>query len=121
MGGRKGYSLKKLVHNTREIRVEQSALYDAIKQNNAQKVVSASAKILAKSDTAIDAIAHSFLFMSEIQEKNYDKLKKKDIKNRRKELSKKWAEYRKEVNKKFDTSISRDIIDSATRVIGENK
>jgi protein gp37 len=121
MGGRKGYTLRKLIHNTREIKEEQKSLYDAIKHNNPQKAVYASAKILAKSDIAIDAIAHSFLFMSEIGTADYNNLNKKNIKERRKELTKKWSEYRKGINKTFDPSINRDIIDSATRTIGGNK
>ncbi|GEM_PF-5216573 len=121
MGGRKGYSLKKIVGNLQKVRSEKTQLLQGIKENSPKKVALASAGILAKSDIALESLAHSFLFVGGIQEQEYRKLGRKDTKERRKELSKKWAAYRKEKGKKFDAPSNRDVVDSATRVIGGAK
>lgn len=121
MGGRKGYSLKKIVGDIRKVKPEQKLLLSGIKDNNPKKVVSASAKILAKSQQSLESLAHSFLFVGGINENEYAKLHKENTKTRRRELTKKWAAYRKEKAKKFDASTNRDIVDSATRVLGGAK
>jgi len=121
MGGRKGYSLKKIVGDVRKIRSSQKELLQGIKDNDPKKVVSSSARMLAKSDTALEPLAHSFLFVGGLKEKDYRRLGKERTKRRRKELAKKWASYRKEKGKKFDPATNRDIVDSATRVLGGGK
>lgn len=118
MGGRKGYSLKRIVGDMRKVRSEQKELLKGIEDNNPKKVVQASAGILAKSDASLESLAHSFLFVSGIKEKEHKRLSEQDTKERRKELAKKWASYRKEKGKKFDASTNRDVVDSATRVLG---
>ena len=102
----------------RKVKSEQKELLKGIEDNNPKKVVQASAGILAKSDASLESLAHSFLFVSGIKEKESKRLSKQDTKERRKELAKKWASYRKEKGKKFDVSTNRDVVDSATRVIG---
>ena len=121
MGGRKGYSLKKIVGDRRKIRADQKELLQGIKDNNPKKVVNASGKILAKSDKIIESLAHSYRFAGSIKEKDLKKLSKKNTKERRKEITKKWATYRKKKSKKFDAATNRDIVDSATRVFGGEK
>ncbi|MBU2503538.1 MAG: hypothetical protein KJ879_00590 [Nanoarchaeota archaeon] len=118
MGGRKGYSLKKIVGDIRKVKSNQKELLQGIKDNNPKKVVSASAGILAKSDTALESLAHSFLFVGSLKEKDFKRLNKESTKERRKQLAKKWASYRKEKGKKFDAATNRDIVDSATRTLG---
>lgn len=118
MGGRKGYSLNKIVGDLRKIRSNQKEILQGIRDNNPKKVVSSSARILAKSDTALESLAHSFLFVAGLKEKDYKRLSKESTKKRRKELAKKWASYRKEKGKKFDSATNRDVVDSATRVLG---
>ncbi|PIW88843.1 MAG: hypothetical protein COZ93_08205 [Nitrospirae bacterium CG_4_8_14_3_um_filter_44_28] len=118
MGGRKGYSLKNIVGDIRRVKSDQKELLQGIKDNNPKKVVKASASILAKSDASLESLAHSFLFVGGLKEKDYKKLSKQGTKERRKELAKKWASYRKEKDKKFDATTNRDVVDSATRVIG---
>jgi len=118
MGGRKGYSLKRIVGDLRKVKSEQKELLKGIKDNNAGKVVQASASILAKSDAPLESLAHSFLFVGSIEKEEYKRLSEQDTKERRKELAKKWAAYRKEKGKKFDVSTNRDVVDSATRVLG---
>lgn len=117
MGGRKGYSLKKIVGDIRKVKSNQKELLKGIKDNNPKQVVKSSARILAKSDTALESLAHSFLFVGSLKEKDYKKLSKQDTKDRRKELAKKWSSYRKEKGKKFDSATNRDVVDSATRVL----
>src|SRR3989338_7365703 len=102
MGGRKGYSLKKIVGDLRRVKSVQNELIKGIKEKDPKKVVSASAKILAKSDPVLESLAHSFLFVGELKEKDYERLSKEGTKQRRKELASKWAAYRKEKGKKFD-------------------
>jgi hypothetical protein len=118
MGGRKGYSLKKLVGDIRKVKTEKKELLQGIEDNNPKKVVSASAGILAKSDNFLESLAHSFLFVSDLKEKEHKRLSKQDTKQRRKELAKKWALYRREKGKKFDAATNRDVVDSATRILG---
>jgi len=121
MGGRKGYSLKEVVGDITKVRTIKKELLQGIKDNDPKKVVSASSRILAKSDTALESLAHSFLFISGLKERDYKRLSKQNIKERRKELAKKWVSYRKETGKKFDAATNRDVVDSATRVLGGEK
>ena len=118
MGGRKGYSLKIIVGDMRKVKAEQKELLRGIENHDPKKVVQASAGILAKSDTSLESLAHSFLFVGGLDEKDYKKLSAQRTKERRKELAKKWASYRKEKGKKFDVATNRDVVDSATRVFG---
>ena len=118
MGGRKGYSLKRIVGDIRKVKSEEKELFKGIENNNPERVVQATTGILAKSDATLESLAHSFLFVGSIREKEYKRLSEQDTKERRKELAKKWAAYRKEKGKKFDASTNRDVVDSATRVLG---
>jgi len=117
MGGRKGYSLKVIVGDMRKVRSDQKQLLQGVKENDPKKIVDASAKILSKSDKALESLAYSYLFVDSIKD-DYKKLSDESIKERRKELSKRWAAFRKEKGKKFDSSTNRDVVDSATRVLG---
>ena len=121
MGGRKGYSLKVIVGDLRKVKFDQKELIEGIKDKDPKKVVKASAKILAKSDMALDSLAHSFLFVKSIEKKDCDRLKKASRKSRRKEVAKKWASYRKEKGTKFDAATNRVVVDSAARVLGVGK
>jgi len=118
MGGRKGYSIKRIVGDISKVKSEQKELLKGIEDNNPKRVVQATAGILAKSDASLESLAHSFLFVGSIKEREYKSLSEQDTKERRKELAKKWAAYRKEKGKKFDASTNRDVVDSATRVLG---
>jgi len=120
MGGRKGYSLKKIVGNTRKIKDEKKNLLDAIEHNDVKGVVSSSAKILAKSDEVLESLAHSFVFIGSL-EKDYNKLRKESTKARKLDISKKWAKYRKEKGIEFEESVNRNIVDTATRTLGGTK
>lgn len=120
MGGRKGYSLKAIVRDMRKVRAEQKQLLQGVKENDPKKVVGASAKILSKSDSALESLAYSYLFVDSIKD-DYKKLSEESIKQRRKELSKRWADFRKEKGKKFDPTTNRDVVDSATRILGGGK
>lgn len=120
MGGRKGYSLKAIVRDIRKVRVEQKQLLQGVKENDPKKIVGASAKILSKSDRGIESLAYSYLFVDSIKD-DYKKLSEESIKKRRKELAKKWADFRKEKGKKFDPATNRNVVDSATRVLGGEK
>ncbi len=118
MGGRKGYSLKRIVGDIRKVRAEQKDLLKGIANNDPKRVVRASANILAKSDAPLEALAHSFLFVGSIKEQEHERLSKQDTKERRRLLAKKWAAYRKETSKKFDAPTNRSVVDSATKVLG---
>lgn len=120
MGGRKGYPLQKIVGNVRRMKDEQKQLLEGIKENNPEKVVKASVGIISKSDKALESLVYSYLFVDSIK-KDYRKLSKEDTKKRRKKLAKKWASYRKEKGKQFDPTTNREIVDSATRILGGKK
>lgn len=120
MGGRRGYSLKAVLGDLKKVREEQKDLLVEIKNQDVKGVVKASAKMLAKSDKALDAIAQAYLFANSLEPVE-DDLKKKETKDRRREISKKWTDFRKEHDKKFDSVISRSIVDSATRILGGEK
>lgn len=121
MGGRKGYSLKDVVPDVPELRPAKKELLQGIKANNRKKVVTATAKVVAMSDNALESLAHSFLFVGSIKEKAYTQLRKADTKKRRKEVAKRWAAYRKRTRKRFDSATNRDVVDSATRILGGAK
>lgn len=120
MGGRKGYSLKKIVGDMRKARTEQKQLLAGVEENSPKKVVKASAGILSKSNKALDSLVYGYLFVDSIKQ-DYKKLSEEHTKERRKELAKKWAEFRKEKGKKFEFTESREVVDSATRVLGGSK
>ena len=117
MGGRKGYSLSTVVGPLRLIKKPENELLRAIENEDPKKVVAYSAKIIASSDLALDSIGYGYLFMDSISN-DYERLRAQDTKERRKELAKKWAQFRKEQGKTFDTRINRDVVDSATRILG---
>ncbi len=104
----------------RKVKADQKYLLESIKENNPEKVVKASAQILAKSDKALESLAYSYIFVDSIKD-DYKKLSAEGTKERRKELAKKWSDFRKEKSKKFGPSINRDVVDSATRVLGGGK
>ncbi len=120
MGGRKGHSLQKIVGDLRKVKEEQKRLVEGIKKNHPIQIVKASAGILSKSDKSLDALAYSYVFADSIQ-KDYKKLSVEETKERRKEISHKWADFRKEAEKQFDPETNREIVDSATRIFGGEK
>lgn len=118
MGGRKGHALNKIVGSTRKVIKEKKELIEGIKGGDYKKAIIASAKILAKSDKALDALAYSFSFVGGLK-KDYGKLKEDTVKERRKKLAKEWSGYRKKELKDFNSATNRQIVDSVTRVLGE--
>jgi elongation factor P--beta-lysine ligase len=120
MGGRKGIPLNKIIGSTRKVIREKKELIEGVRGGDYKKVINATAKILAKSDKALDALAYSFSFAGSLKGE-YEELKKDTIKERRKELAKKWTSYRKKEEKDFDTAINRQIVDSVTRVLGKER
>lgn len=120
MGGRKGPPLKKIVGDTKKVRAGRKELLQAIQDKKLKKVVEATASLLGRSDEALESIAYGYLFGDSVSSE-YKKLRKESTKKRRKELSKKWASFRKEKGKQFDPATNRDIVDSATRVWGGAK
>ncbi len=117
MGGRKGYSLSTVVGPLRPIKKPEKELLRAIEIQDPKKVVAFSAKIIAKSDLALDSIGYGYLFMDSISD-DYKRLRAQSTKERRKEIAKRWALFRKERGKTFDARVNRDVVDSATRVLG---
>lgn len=120
MGGRKGYSLRKIVGDLRKVKKEQKELFEGIDEKDPKKVVRASAKILAKSDKEITSLVYSLKFIKNL-EKEEERLKKEEIKERRKELSKRWAAFRKKEKEKFDPSTNRRVVDSINDVLEGEK
>lgn len=117
MGGRKGYSLKEIVGDIRKVKLGRRELLISIKDKDPKKIVKATTKILNKSDEQLESLAYSFIFMDSIK-KDYSKLREESTKNRRKNLAKKWASFREEKGKKFNTKINRNIVDSANKALG---
>jgi len=121
MGGRKGYSLKNIVGDLRKVKSEQKQLLQGIKSKSPHQVVSASASILAKSKTALESLADGFLFVGGLSKSEYKHLSRERTKGRRRELARRWASYRKEVRRKYDTTTNREVVNSTTRVLGARK
>ena len=121
MGGRKGYSIKRVVGNLNKVRREKKALIQGIKAEDANMAVSSTARILAKSDEALDAIVHGYLFIRTIDPKTHEQLAQKNMKERRLGLSDKWSSYGKKANMHFSPTINRNVVDSATRAIERKK
>src|SRR3989344_8286895 len=101
MGGRKGYSLKRVVGDVRKIKKEKKELLEWIDEKNPTEVVKTTGKIIAKSDHLLDSLALSLKFVDTLEAEE-NNLRKESTKERRKNLSKKWAEFRKKEEKKFD-------------------
>lgn len=120
MGGRKSHSLQKVVGDIRKVKEEQKRLVEGIKKNQPAQIVKASAGILSKSDKSLEALAYSYVFADSIQ-KEYKRLSEEETKSRRKEISQKWVDFRKETEKQFDSETNRDIVDSTTRIFGGQK
>lgn len=120
MGGRKGYTLKRVVGDVRSIKKEKKELLEWIDEKNPNELVKTTGKILAKSDKLLESIATSIQFVDSIESQE-KQLKKEPTKERRKELSKKWAEFRKKEGKKFDPVVNRKIVDSINRVLEDKK
>jgi len=120
MGGRKGYSLNKVVGDLRKIKKEKKELLEWIDEKNPSEVIKSTGKIIAKSDLALDSLATSLKFVDVIESEEKE-LQKKSIKTRRKNLSKRWANFRKKEGKKFDPTINRKVVDSINRALGGKK
>ena len=120
MGGRKGPILKRIVGDTKKVRAGRKVLLQAIEDKDLKKVVGATAGLLGRSDEALESIAYGYLFGDSVTSE-HEKLRKESTKERRKELAKRWAAFRKEKGKQFDSATNRDIVDSATRVLGGEK
>jgi len=120
MGGRKGYPLSRIVGDVRKVIREQKELFESIDREDPKETVRASAKILAKSDREINALAYSLKFIHEI-EKEGKPSEEETIKERRDKLSKKWIKFRKREGKKFDPSINRRVVDSVNDALGGKK
>jgi len=120
MGGRKGYTLKKVFGDVRTIKKEKKELLGWIEDKNPEEVVKATGKVIAKSDKLLDSIASSIKFAGAIESEE-KQLQGESTKERRKELSKKWANFRKKEGKKFDPIINRKIVDSVNRALEGEK
>jgi len=66
MGGRKGYSLTEVVGDLRKVKSSQKELLQGIQDKDPKKVVRASAKLLAKSDKALESIGYGYLFIDSL-------------------------------------------------------
>ena len=120
MGGRKGYPLKRVVGDVRKIKKEKKELLEWIDEKNPKEVIKTTGKIIAKSDRLLDSLVMSIEFIDSIEPEE-KKLRREPIKKRRRELSKKWASYRKKQDKKFDSNTNRQIVDSINRALGGKK
>ena len=65
----------------------------------------------------IESIGYGYLFVDSISD-DFKRLQEKNTKERRKELAKKWALFRKEKGKMFDPRTNKDVVDYTTRVLG---
>ena len=120
LGGRKGYSLKRVVGDVRKIKKEKKELLEWIDEKNPTEVVKTTGKIIAKSDHLLDSLALSLKFVDTLEAEE-NNLRKESTKERRKNLSKKWAEFRKKEEKKFDPTVNRKVVDSINRALEDKK
>ena len=120
MGGRKGHSLNKVVGDTRKVRADKKDLLDGIKENNPKKVAKATAGMLSNSEKVLDSLTYSYFFADSIK-RDRKKLGNERIKERKKELAKRWSSYKKRTGKKFDAETNREVVTSAARILGGKK
>lgn len=111
-------SLKRVVGDVRKIKKEKKELLEWIDEKKPDEVVKTTGKIIAKSDRLLDSLALSLKFVDAI-EAGESKLRKESTKDRRKNLSKKWADFRKEKGKKFNPTVNRKVVDSINRALEE--
>lgn len=120
MGGRKGYPLRNVVGDIRKIKKEKKELLEWVDEENPKKVIKTTGRIIAKSDKLLESFATSIKFIDSIKDEE-KKLKEESTKERRKDISKKWANFRKKQGKKFDTITNRKIVDSINRSLEDKK
>jgi hypothetical protein len=117
MGGRKGYSLRRVVGDLRKVGGEKKRLLQGIKEHDVDKAVTASAKLLAGSDEALDSVVHAFLFVRSIDKKTRKQLSEKNTRERRLGLAEQWSSYRTKAGVHFSPEINRSVVDTATRAL----
>ena len=120
MGGRKGYALKRVIGDVRTFKKEKKELLEWIDEKNPQEVVRATGKLIAKSEKLLDSITTSLKFVDLIEPEERQ-LKEESTKERRKDISKKWAEFRKKEGKRFDSVLNRKVVDSINRALGDKE
>lgn len=81
------------------------------------EMIKEAAKILSKDVESLKFLAHSYLFMDSLSNE-YDELRKKNPKERRKVIAKKWVLFKKEKGVEFDQVMDKDLVDSATKILG---
>jgi len=121
MGGRKGYSLGRIVGDLRKVGREKKKLLRGIKEHDIVKAVSASAELLARSDEALDSIVHGFLFIRSMDKKTWNELVQEDARERKLGLAEEWSNYRREVGVEFSPEVNRNVVDTATRSLRREK
>jgi hypothetical protein len=121
MGGRKGYSLRCVVGDLSKVRTEKRQLLDGIKAGDVKTVVASSARIMAKSDDALDAIVHGLFFVRSMDPTKHQQLADQPTRERRLGLADQWSTYRKKMKIEVSPTLNREIVDTAARVIGRKK
>jgi hypothetical protein len=113
MGGRKSYSIKKVVGPTKKIQKERRQLRESLEIGDPKGIVKATVDIVKSSDFAVGNLVHTITFLSIIQE-----FEKKPItENLKQEVVKRWTELKKEKKIETEPEIDRLLIESAIKTL----
>lgn len=113
MGGRKSYSITKVVGSTKKLQRERRELRLSLKIGKPKDVVTATVNIIKNSDVAVQNLTRAVHFFSIIQEFE----KRPSSENLKQEVVKRWTELKKEKNIESDSTTDRLLVESAIKTL----
>ena len=114
MGGRKTYSVRKVLGDLRQSIGERKKLSAAISEEDAKKITQATLDVFRKSDYAVDNLS-KVLDMADI----FEELEGKEIKPKETKqiVTDFWNKTKEDRNIKTGAEIDRNLIESATKIL----
>lgn len=114
MGGRKGYSAKRVIGDARSFLKEKKRFEEALKEEKPEKIVQTTLEIFNKSDTAIDNLSKGLAMFGFFED---SKKREKTAKEVKKEATKYWTKVKEDKKITAISEIDRLIVESATKTL----
>jgi len=113
MGGRKTYSVKKVIGDRRKFPSESKQFISALKEKNPKKIAQSTIEMFQKSDTALSNLSKA-LEMAKFIAQTKKELPPSEI---RKRASNYWIKQRAKKRIKASPEIDRILVNSAVKVL----